>query len=569
MTKKRLLLLVVVFCLAVTVFGCTPESSEQTDSAATEKKTAAPDDSSQEAEKEKEIKTFTLFLGDNTRLVHSDLFSTPIGKKVAELTGAKLEIEYLVGGTVQQKIGIMLAAEELPDFVDGHEAHQMFIDADVLVPLEDYIAEYGTNTQKTYGSVLNRLKREDGHIYELTPYRETVAISLPNRAFWMSAKVLEENGWPMITDWSEYLRIIRDYVNAHPETNGAPTIGYSFISESWRAFTYTSPPVYLSGNPNHGIFIVDENDKAHFSPMTDYGKRFYSDLNDLWNEGLIDTEAFTQNYDQYISKLTTGRVLAFCDEFWEFTEAQQTLINEERYGDIYVPMPVVFDEIESDADNNFGDLTIRDGVSITTSCEEPLEAFKFLDALQDEEVQKLMFWGIEGEDYLLDENGRMYRDTEILAKEANAEYVERQGAGSDYWFIYPHGVGKYSDGINYWTPAEDPELTYNFYSEGEKAILDKYNLSTFAEFCTVPERTDYGLLWSVTPENGSEEANIQAKYLELAYKFIPQMIMAETKAEFESIYQKYCDENEDIGIGKYLEFMNESIQERIAQYLGE
>ena len=317
MGRKKILLLFLVVTIFVMAMGCSQNSSQvnnnsdvNDDSQESDNVDVNGNSSENNQEEEKEIQTFTLFLGDNTKLVHDDLFSTTIGQMITEKTGVKLDIEYLIGGTVQQKVGIMIASGDLPDFVDGHEAHQSFIDAGVLVPLDDYIEEYGDNTKELYGDVLNQMQRSDGHIYDLSPYRETIPIEYPQGAMWIQAKVLEEYDWPMITQLSDYVDIISDYVANHPETDdGLSTIGFSVISETWRAFTYTNAPGIVCGSPNHGWFVVDENDQSVFFPTMEIGEEYYKQLNSLWNGGLMDTEAFTQSYDQYISKLITGRVV--------------------------------------------------------------------------------------------------------------------------------------------------------------------------------------------------------------------------------------------------------------------
>ena len=43
------------------------------------------------------------------------------------------------------------------------------------------------------------------------------------------------------------------------------------------------------------------------------------------------------------------------------------------------------------------------GINITRNCKDPVKFLKFLDSLLDEKWSKIMNWGIEGEDYLVDE----------------------------------------------------------------------------------------------------------------------------------------------------------------------
>lgn len=56
--------------------------------------------------------------------------------------------------------------------------------------------------------------------------------------------------------------------------------------------------------------IVDYN-------TTDTTRRYFQKLNEEYQKGMIDTEFATQIYDEYISKLSTGRVLGMCDQWWD------------------------------------------------------------------------------------------------------------------------------------------------------------------------------------------------------------------------------------------------------------
>lgn len=70
--------------------------------------------------------------------------------------------------------------------------------------------------------------------------------------------------------------------------------------------------MHLAGYPNDGGTIIDM--KTHRA--TDYGdmeitKRYLKELNQLNVEGLFDKSSFVDNYDQYLAKLTSGKVLGF------------------------------------------------------------------------------------------------------------------------------------------------------------------------------------------------------------------------------------------------------------------
>lgn len=62
------------------------------------------------------------------------------------------------------------------------------------------------------------------------------------------------------------------------------------------------------------------------------------------------------------------------------------------------------------------------GFVVTTSCKDPETAFKFINDILSEEIMDLRFWGIEGVDYLKDNDGTHYRTKEMADMWENEEY---------------------------------------------------------------------------------------------------------------------------------------------------
>lgn len=46
---------------------------------------------------------------------------------------------------------------------------------------------------------------------------------------------------------------------------------------------------------------------------SDTAVKYFKKLNEEYQKGIVDPESFTQSYDEYISKLSTGRVLGMID----------------------------------------------------------------------------------------------------------------------------------------------------------------------------------------------------------------------------------------------------------------
>ena len=62
------------------------------------------------------------------------------------------------------------------------------------------------------------------------------------------------------------------------------------------------------------------------------------------------------------------------------------------------------------------------GLAITTSCEDVEGALQFINDLLSQEVHDLRYWGVEGEDYEVDENGLFYKTEEQRLEASDTAY---------------------------------------------------------------------------------------------------------------------------------------------------
>ena len=101
--------------------------------------------------------------------------------------------------------------------------------------------------------------------------------------------------------------------------DGTENIAYTILCEDWRYYCLENAPQFLDGYPNDGSVIVDPDElKIIDYNTTDTAKRYFQKLNEEYKKGYVDPESFTQTYDEYIAKLSTGRVLGMVDQWWNF-----------------------------------------------------------------------------------------------------------------------------------------------------------------------------------------------------------------------------------------------------------
>ena len=124
------------------------------------------------------------------------------------------------------------------------------------------------------------------------------------------------------------------------------------------------------GYPNEGEFVpVLENGRyvVRQYHTSNTAKAYYKNWNEMYNKGVVDKETFVMNYDQYIEKLSSGRVLGTFNQYWQIQEAQEILLRDDPES-IFVPFPVVLDEIVEEFQRDAPYIQATQGMAITTAC---------------------------------------------------------------------------------------------------------------------------------------------------------------------------------------------------------
>lgn len=479
--------------------------------------------------------------------------------------GVDFELEYLVGD-LNQKVGVMIAGGQYPDVVTGGDAAMAMINADMLVPLEELIIKNAPRLYEHYKPYWNMMKNPaDGHIYFMPDfgviYRQITGTRSYGPAFFIQRGVLKEAGYPKVKTLDEYFDLIKKFKEKHPTSDGKPTIGFEVLSHSWRAFCLKNPPQHLIGHPNDGNVVVDPvTHKAEIFWDKDYSKRYYKKLNDMYLAGLIEKETFVRTYDQYLAILSSGRVLGMFDQYWDFQQADESLQTQALWDKTYVPLVPTFDGIK-DYYFDRPPLNLNRGFGITTSCKDPVKFLKLLNELLSEKWQKILSWGIEGKDYLVDKNGRFYKTQEMRDNYVDASWVAANRA-RDIFDGAPKIQGLYSDG-NAWAPGDQPEEFFAGLKPAEKEYLNAYGYKTYlGPFSPAPpNRIDYPA-WTIPIPEGSPAQVAFTKMDQLLDKWLPRVITADA-GKFDSLWAEYIAELRKQDMKAYEDAINAGIQFRL------
>ncbi|KQY94290.1 ABC transporter substrate-binding protein [Paenibacillus sp. Root52] len=550
MFRKKTLITGLAILLAVTIAGCNKASPEAT----------SPDSNDNSPVT---FKYFT-FGGGKKDILASD---TTIGKKLQEQTGVDWKMEYLVGDSAT-KAGVMIASGDYPDIIDSSGEMAKLMDAGAFIPLDELIEEYGPNIKRVYGPDMDKFRQEDGQIY-FFPYTANIGyVSEPNfqTGFYIQRAVLKEFNYPKIKTLDEYFDLIEQYKQKYPQIDGKETIGFATLAgEPSSFFTLQNPAMHLAGYPNDGSVMVDmESHEAKLVAGSDYQKQWIQKLSEVNAQGMFDPESFTMNRDQYLAKLTSGRVLGYFSYSWQVGDATSNLKKAGNDDKRYVALPIVFDNNVKDQYIDPPGFVNNYGIGISVNAEDPVRIIKYFDNLLKEENQILVQWGIQDETYSVNDEGRFYFENDEQRRYHEDPELS-QKFGFDYFnYSWPrYGNNSLLEDGNAYGPGNQPEVATFSYTDGDKLLLEKYGVETFAELFSTPDERPWSPAWSIALEQGSPEQIFITKSDDLQKKYLPKMIM-ESPTSFENTWNEYMGQMNQLNKKTYEDTITQAVKDRVA-----
>lgn len=557
-------MVVIMMVLAITMTGCGGKKEVDTSHLGNTNGDNQTGDTDASAKNAAPI-TYTVFIGAPDQQLTKN---NKIMALIEEHFGVTFEFEYLVGD-LDQKTGVMIASGEYPDIIVSNNT-QDFINAGAYRPLEEYMSKDKTpHLYNHFEPYMNKIKADDGHIYVLPNYgryyNDYIITDYVGPAFWIQKEVLKEFNYPEVKTLDAYFDLIEAYMDKYPEIDGQPTIGFEALSFDWRSFCLKNPPAHLSGYPNDGGVVVDpETHIAEVFCNTDKAKPYYKKLNEAYNKGIIKADTFIQNYDEYLARLSTGAVLGMFDQGWQFAAARDSLIAQGKIERTWAPLAITYDESITPYYLDRGALNIDRGFGISNQCKDPERFIQLVDALLTEDWQKILSWGIEGEDYMVDEKGMFYRTEEQRLNQEDTAW-KLANKGGQFFEQLPKLEGTFSDG-NAFSPGSQPYEYRSALKEIDIELLDAYGVDYISELLgRAPEnRKDYPA-WQIPLGDGTDAAVAEQQLHETQLRYIPQLILG-SPDKFDSGWEDYLDKFKSIDIEAYESLINEGIQERLKEW---
>lgn len=517
-----------------------------------------------------DIIEFTMFTAMPGSEINND---NEVMNIIAEKTGAKVKETWLTGQTDAEAIGTIIAGGDYPDFINGGEAMKALYDEGVLVAWDDYLDQYPNLKEMYSDEEWDNFRQDDGKIYWANVfqnhYGEDRTTTHNDEAFWIQVRVLEWADYPEIKTLDQYFDLLESYAEANPTMeNGTNVIPYTMLCEDWRYFCIENAPEFLDGYPNDGSVIVDTDSMSIVDyNTTDTARRYFQKLNEEYQKGIVDVEFATQTYDEYMAKLSTGAVLGMCDQWWDFAFTVNDVFKQQgldAQGCNYVPLGLTIDEGMENRWHTYGDtLNNSSGVAVTTSCQDIDAAFKFMNDLLDQEIHDLRFWGVEGVDYEVDEDGLYYRTKEQRTKCADKAYQASHLCGYSYM---PQWLGTSHDGINAMQPAEQTSEFFDSLAEPLVKCFEAYGVDSYVDMLGSVEEEPgswfpmYSFSNAMTTETPGGIA--WTKMGEVKHEWLPTVVMA---SDFDSTWDQYMEAYSAVNPQDFLDEMQAELDRRVGK----
>lgn len=324
-----------------------------------------------------------------------DLTDIPMFEQAAKEAGVTIEWEQIRSGWDEKK-NVLLASGDVPDiFISAINDNDIASFPDLFLPMNDLIDQYAPNIQKMFQELPDTRSLAtslDGNIYGLVsviPHRPSSYNIFSINQTWLDTLGLETP-----TTFDEFYEVLKAFKTKDPNQNGKDDeIPFDWAPD--RGLFTAMSLIGAYGNYAEdfsGEWFSAKDGKVVFLPTTEDYKNLVSYLHKLYAEGLINQEVFTQDYSQFQARskdtenATVGATMGWSieDRFGtQWKDQYKVLLPIAAQDGIKPVWPA----------NEIRTKYLTNKAQITTKCENPEAAMKWLDAFYAEEMSAQGYYG--------------------------------------------------------------------------------------------------------------------------------------------------------------------------------
>lgn len=476
MEKKRnsliALILIVLMVISIGLTGC--GKSEKTDVADKADQQKESDASSKDKDKQDEkstddsnsndegglpivkeattLKYWVPMHGSATKIMKS-YNENEVYKELEKRTGVHIEFIHPPAGQAKEQFNLMIASKDLPDIIsqltDGYPGGvDKAIDDGVYLRLNELIDKYAPNYKKIReenAEIARQTITDEGNIWSFPCIQTTEELpwwGLLIRNDWLEDVELEMP--TTIDEWHTVLTAFKEKKGAEAPLM-FPKEGYDWGGMFVGAFDI-GPGFYQQGG------------KVKYGFIEPGFKDYLAEMNKWYDEGLIDKDFATRDDKSYEAMITSGKSGAL-PAAYEHVAVYESIMKSNDPKVKFSPAP--YPSLESGKKVQYREKDeFNKGCDtvITTSCEKPEVAVKWLDYAYGDEGSMLFNWGIEGVSYELVEGNPQF--TELMTNNPDGlaysmlswKYKLHMGPYKRDWKAFA-GLEKVEDCMKTWGEA--------------------------------------------------------------------------------------------------------------------
>ncbi|MDR1177151.1 MAG: extracellular solute-binding protein [Treponema sp.] len=463
--------------------------------------------------------TFTIFV-DHTWF-RTNSFTGIIPDEITRITGVKLEPTVAIN---DQQLGIMIGSGSLPDLVYTQNLLDQLSHPDISYCLEDLIKQYNVDWQISPKRLaIGRLKSEENkaytilnHFAEKSEWANTPAVQmLPSLIY--RTDLYEAAGSPPVRSLDDLFNLYTRIKTANPNMTMLQLNAY------WNVLYFRAQ----YGMPLDNYIEQANANYIHYTRDPRY-KQTLAFLNKCWRAGFISPD---EAYFVFGSEVPADG--NYFSSTWCTQDVLPRLLAQHRnINPNWGLAEMVPFEGASYVSSSIG----WSGTFITKRNKNPERAVRFLQFMFSDEGQKLTQMGRPGIDYTMTSSGM---------PEFSADWKKAIADGTIdklYNPLFYLGGSPIIESLSRIAPT-DPALVTETY----KYMRDHYD--------------NYPWVLAAEPIGTSDEKVIQDKIVELIRTAERQIIMANSETQFESRFQEYLNNANQIGIARVEQFVTNKVKQ--------
>ncbi len=343
------------------------------------------------------------FLGmqmNNTR--PNNLDETEMMMKIAEETGVSIDWELIPQASWAEKKNLTIASGEYPDAFFGpfslsQDDCQKYGADGVLIPIDDLLEEYAPNisaVMEEYPAYKGFITSMDGNIYQLATLND---IGFDSLTSWIINKEWLDNlNLSVPTTVDEFYSVLKAFKENDANGNGDKNdeIPFSFLYQEGpnlnREIKRDFRPLYYAfGSLDTPFYInIGDDDEVFFTAEKEEWKEATKFMSELYQEGLIDPEVFTQDRTLLTNKLRTQQTVGVYTDYRK-DNSMAGPDNEDNY--TFMPAlkspdgKQIWQKIDGYGEGSF---------AITSKAEDPEVLIRWIDHCNQETYAPQMQYGM-------------------------------------------------------------------------------------------------------------------------------------------------------------------------------